>query len=46
MRSAAGAGQAIRIDLQLSKGTTIIELSAKTVGSDDWANVLAAVYQP
>jgi hypothetical protein len=39
-------GQPIRLEFQASKGVTIFELSAKTTGSDDWASVIAHVYQP
>jgi hypothetical protein len=44
--SAYRAGQAIRLEYKPSKGVTVLSLSAKTVGSDDWASIELKVYQP
>ncbi len=40
------AGQPIRLEFKVNKGVSILELSAKTIGSDDWSKLIAQVYQP
>jgi hypothetical protein len=40
------AGQPIRLELKINRGTALLELAAKTVGSDDWVNIIASIYQP
>jgi len=40
------AGQPIRLNFQAGRGVMVFELSGKAVGSDDWANIIAQVYQP
>jgi hypothetical protein len=40
------AGQPIRVELPAGKGIITVALSAKTMGSDDWVILNAAVYQP
>jgi hypothetical protein len=40
------AGQPIRLELKINRGTALFELAAKTVGSDDWVKIIATMHQP